>query len=98
MEGYNSNSKNNRFFRLRCSVQSYDWGNVGEKSLVGRLFSLNPGSGIIDPYKPYAEFWMGSWEPMNLDHHLSMKPVDVGRLLVSSLGSLEKPMCSAMRF
>ena len=47
---------------MRCSVQSYDWDNVGEKSLVGRLFSLNPGSGVIDPYKPYAEFWMGTHE------------------------------------
>lgn len=77
MEECNSNSKNHRLLRLRCSVQNYDWGIVGENSLVGRLFSLNSGSGIIDPDKRYAEFWIG---PMNLDPHLSMNPVNVGRL------------------
>lgn len=45
--------------RLRCSVQSYDWGRKGGDSEVARLFALNSGS-QIDPEKPYAEFWMGT--------------------------------------
>ncbi|KAJ4973640.1 hypothetical protein NE237_006814 [Protea cynaroides] len=45
--------------RLRCSVQNYDWGRIGEDSMVARLFSLNSGSDI-EPNKPYAELWMGT--------------------------------------
>lgn len=62
MEQYNSNSKNSGFLRLRCSVQNYDWGIVGENSLAGRLSSLNSGSDGIDPHKPYAELWIGTHE------------------------------------
>ncbi|CAI0451389.1 unnamed protein product [Linum tenue] len=44
--------------RLRCSVQHYDWGRMGQDSLVGKVCALNSGSEIqLD--KPYAEFWMG---------------------------------------
>ncbi|OVA04134.1 Mannose-6-phosphate isomerase [Macleaya cordata] len=46
---------------LRCSVQNYDWGRIGEKSRVAKLFSLNSGL-EIDRNKPYAEFWMGTHE------------------------------------
>lgn len=45
--------------RLRCSVQNYDWGRIGEESKVSRLFSSNSQS-EIDPRKPYAELWMGT--------------------------------------
>lgn len=45
--------------RLKCSVQNYDWGRIGEESKVSKLFALNSQS-EIDPSKPYAEFWMGS--------------------------------------
>ncbi|XP_073000143.1 mannose-6-phosphate isomerase 1-like [Typha latifolia] len=47
------------FLRLRCSVQNYDWGRLGEESKVARLFSHN-SSAEVDPAKPYAEFWMGT--------------------------------------
>ncbi|KAF8407799.1 hypothetical protein HHK36_006935 [Tetracentron sinense] len=47
--------------RLRCSVQNYDWGKLGEESQVSRLFSINSGLDIeVD--KPYAELWMGTHE------------------------------------
>ncbi|PIA33301.1 hypothetical protein AQUCO_04100015v1 [Aquilegia coerulea] len=47
--------------KLRCSVQHYDWGKIGEQSEVARLFSLNSGLGI-EADKPYAELWMGTHE------------------------------------
>ncbi|CAK9150695.1 unnamed protein product [Ilex paraguariensis] len=55
----NGTGKQRSLIRLRCSVQNYDWGRIGQESRVARLFSLN--SGIeIDEDKPYAEFWMGT--------------------------------------
>ncbi|KGN57784.1 mannose-6-phosphate isomerase 1 [Cucumis sativus] len=51
--------KQSNVFQLKCSVQTYDWGIRGQDSLVARLFALNSGS-LIDPDKPYAEFWMGT--------------------------------------
>ncbi|XP_038984698.1 mannose-6-phosphate isomerase 2-like isoform X2 [Phoenix dactylifera] len=50
-----------RPLRLRCSVQNYEWGKLGEDSRVARLFSRNSGA-EIDPERPYAEFWMGTHE------------------------------------
>lgn len=44
---------------LRCSVNNYDWGRIGEDSKVSRLFALNSHS-EVDPTKPYSEFWMGT--------------------------------------
>ncbi|XP_023526350.1 mannose-6-phosphate isomerase 1-like [Cucurbita pepo subsp. pepo] len=54
-----SRTKQSNIFRLKCSVHNYDWGIKGYDSRVARLFALNSGS-IIDPDKPYAEFWMGT--------------------------------------
>ncbi|KAG9450192.1 hypothetical protein H6P81_010157 [Aristolochia fimbriata] len=45
--------------RLRCSVQNYDWGQIGEESHVAKLFSRNSME-PIDAHKPYAELWMGT--------------------------------------
>lgn len=50
-----------RPLRLRCSVQNYDWGKLGEDSCVARLFSRN-SEAEIEPERPYAEFWMGTHE------------------------------------
>ncbi|KAH0468800.1 hypothetical protein IEQ34_002032 [Dendrobium chrysotoxum] len=50
-----------RPFRLRCSVQNYDWGMIGEESTVGRLFARNSEQ-MIEAGKPYAELWMGTHE------------------------------------
>lgn len=42
---------------LKCAAMNYDWGKVGESSLVYRMIS---SSGIeADKSKPYAELWMG---------------------------------------
>eukprot|EP00262_Sarcandra_glabra_P006144 TRINITY_DN18259_c0_g1_i1.p1 TRINITY_DN18259_c0_g1~~TRINITY_DN18259_c0_g1_i1.p1 ORF type:complete len:431 (+),score=67.64 TRINITY_DN18259_c0_g1_i1:135-1427(+) len=46
---------------LKCSVQNYDWGRIGQESQVARLFSLNSKS-EIELNKPYAELWMGTHE------------------------------------
>ncbi|XP_031248215.1 mannose-6-phosphate isomerase 1-like isoform X2 [Pistacia vera] len=51
----------NKPLRLRCSVQNYNWGILGNKSYVARLFSLNSGS-HIDPDESYAELWIGTHE------------------------------------
>ncbi|KAF5205502.1 Mannose-6-phosphate isomerase [Thalictrum thalictroides] len=48
--------------KLRCSVQHYDWGKIGQQSEVARLFSLNSGNLDIEADKPYAELWMGTHE------------------------------------
>ncbi|KDP29436.1 hypothetical protein JCGZ_18357 [Jatropha curcas] len=61
--------QNKKLPRLKCSVQNYDWGIIGNNSQVARLFALNSGSDIC-PNKPYAEFWIGTHEsgPSFLDH------------------------------
>ncbi|KAF5748013.1 mannose-6-phosphate isomerase 1 [Tripterygium wilfordii] len=56
-----SSLKQKKVQRLRCSVQNYDWGKIGEDSQVARLYAWNSGS-EIDPDKPYAELWMGTHE------------------------------------
>ncbi|KAF5194709.1 Mannose-6-phosphate isomerase [Thalictrum thalictroides] len=58
-----SDMKKHLPLKLRCSVQHYDWGKIGQQSEVARLFSLN--SGLLDieaDNKPYAELWMGTHE------------------------------------
>jgi len=44
-----------RIFELDCGVMNYDWGQVGEKSLVAQLSNQKK----IDQFLPYAELWMG---------------------------------------
>ncbi|CAL1354775.1 unnamed protein product [Linum trigynum] len=44
--------------RMRCSIQHYDWGRMGQDSLVEKVYALNSGF-EIQLNKPYAEFWMG---------------------------------------
>lgn len=39
---------------LNCFVQNYDWGIIGDKSLVGKIYQANSGS-KIDTSKPFAE-------------------------------------------
>ncbi|WOL18478.1 mannose-6-phosphate isomerase 1-like [Canna indica] len=50
-----------RPLRLRCSIQNYDWGRIGEESMVARLFERNCAA-EIESSRPYAEFWMGTHE------------------------------------
>lgn len=56
-----SRIRNQNALRLRCSVQNYDWGILGNHSHVARLSALNSGS-PIDSEKPYAEIWIGTHE------------------------------------
>ncbi|KAM7524215.1 hypothetical protein LguiA_014117 [Lonicera macranthoides] len=51
--------KQGKIYRLRCSVQNYDWGRIGSESTVAKLFSLN-SKVEIEEEKPYAEMWMGA--------------------------------------
>uniref|UniRef100_A0ACD5TQT8 Uncharacterized protein n=1 Tax=Avena sativa TaxID=4498 RepID=A0ACD5TQT8_AVESA len=54
-----------RLLRLRCGVQHYEWGRLGDASLVARLAAADPDFGIaIDPALPYAELWMGTHPSM----------------------------------
>ena len=39
---------------LRCAVQSYAWGKIGNKSTVAQLTQSNP-SFKLDDNKPYSE-------------------------------------------
>lgn len=52
------------FFRfsmeLQCKVQNYDWGKLGEHSVVAKLLASAHPNTEIDPTKPYAELWMGT--------------------------------------
>ncbi|GAB2288864.1 Mannose-6-phosphate isomerase [Dionaea muscipula] len=61
MEINGGSSKMGGFQRLACSVKNYDWGKVGSDSVVAGLCSANSGL-EVDPYKAYAEFWMGTHE------------------------------------
>ncbi|RDA87767.1 hypothetical protein CP532_2455 [Ophiocordyceps camponoti-leonardi (nom. inval.)] len=48
-------------FRLRCGVNSYEWGKKGLKSAAARFAAATPSDSLsIEPEKPYAELWMGS--------------------------------------
>ncbi|KAK9105775.1 hypothetical protein Scep_022619 [Stephania cephalantha] len=88
--------KENKFRRLKCSVQNYDWGIVGEESLVARLYSLNSGS-EIDSAKPYAELWMGTHgsgpsliegsESVSLKSWVSRDPSVLGEKVVEEWGT-----------
>ncbi|KAK9114997.1 hypothetical protein Syun_021794 [Stephania yunnanensis] len=88
--------KENKFRRLKCSVQNYDWGIVGEESLVARLYSLNSGS-EIDSAKPYAELWMGTHgsgpsliegsESVSLKSWVSRDPSALGEKVVEEWGT-----------
>ncbi|KAG6384274.1 hypothetical protein SASPL_155919 [Salvia splendens] len=45
--------------RLKCSVQKYDWGKLGDESAVARLYAKNSREEVIDA-EPYAELWIGT--------------------------------------
>lgn len=48
-----------RVLPLKCSVQCYDWGKVGNASRVAQLAHNNLGI-EIEANKPYAELWIGT--------------------------------------
>ncbi|KAG8255044.1 hypothetical protein J6590_101945 [Homalodisca vitripennis] len=45
---------------LRCSLQMYEWGKVGENSEAALLARANNPSLQIQDLTPYAELWMGT--------------------------------------
>ncbi|XP_042030705.1 mannose-6-phosphate isomerase 1-like [Salvia splendens] len=45
--------------RLKCSVQNYDWGKLGDESSVARLYAKNSGEEVCGA-EPYAELWIGT--------------------------------------
>ena len=45
---------------LRCSVQNYEWGKLGQSSYVAKLLKNADVKFDVDECKPYAELWMGT--------------------------------------
>ena len=45
-------------YRLYGKPQNYEWGKVGENSLVYQIIKKNNKE--VDDSKPYAEYWMGT--------------------------------------
>ena len=45
--------------RLKCCVQNYAWGKIGESSTVAQIVHASTGV-AIDKDKPYAEYWVGT--------------------------------------
>ncbi|CAB3235492.1 unnamed protein product [Arctia plantaginis] len=45
---------------LQCKVQNYDWGKLGEDSVVAKLLASAQPEIEINPTQPYAELWMGT--------------------------------------
>ncbi|XP_050099378.1 mannose-6-phosphate isomerase [Anopheles aquasalis] len=41
------------------AVQCYEWGKLGDSSLVAQLARANDSGLTVDPSRPYAELWMG---------------------------------------
>uniref|UniRef100_A0A1I7WQI8 Phosphohexomutase n=1 Tax=Heterorhabditis bacteriophora TaxID=37862 RepID=A0A1I7WQI8_HETBA len=46
--------------RLQCTVKTYDWGKMGNKSEVARLFAAGHKEFRIEDDTSYAELWMGT--------------------------------------
>ncbi|CAH2040401.1 unnamed protein product, partial [Iphiclides podalirius] len=45
---------------LKCKVQNYDWGKLGQDSIVAKLLSSSDPHVEINSNTPYAELWMGT--------------------------------------
>ncbi|KAI1110297.1 mannose-6-phosphate isomerase [Nemania sp. NC0429] len=68
--------------RLRCGVNSYDWGKIGSDSAAARFAAATPSDGLtIESEKPYAELWMGT-HPSN-----PSKDLETGRTLLDLVES-----------
>ena len=52
-------TKRGSLVQLKCAIQHYDWGIVGDQSAVAQLGSLNREEPIAKE-KPHAEMWMGT--------------------------------------
>jgi len=51
-----------KVIQLKCSCNSYPWGQKGSESFAARLCAKTPGTNFkIDESKPYSEMWMGTY-------------------------------------
>ncbi|CAG8513333.1 6871_t:CDS:2 [Ambispora gerdemannii] len=55
-----SNATLSDVYQLKCAVQNYDWGKLGEESKVAQFAAKTPDGFKIDKSKAYAELWMGT--------------------------------------
>lgn len=53
------NSKLKGIFHLKCAVQNYAWGKIGENSIVANLANSDQEFKVVQG-EPYAELWMGT--------------------------------------
>ncbi|KAI1362588.1 mannose-6-phosphate isomerase [Xylaria arbuscula] len=68
--------------RLRCGVNSYDWGKIGSESAAAKFAAATPSDDLtIESEKPYAELWMGT-HPSN-----PSKDLESGRNLLDLVES-----------
>ncbi|XP_006822952.1 mannose-6-phosphate isomerase-like [Saccoglossus kowalevskii] len=49
-----------KVFSLKCAIQQYAWGRIGEDSEVAKLSQSIDKSFQLQKDKPYAELWMGT--------------------------------------
>ncbi|KAK6630836.1 hypothetical protein RUM44_003006 [Polyplax serrata] len=79
---------------LICSVQKYQWGNLGFDSLVGRFAKANSKI-VVNENEPYAELWMGthpngpsyiSGTNTKLSDYLNSHPQDLGQKVLHHFG------------
>lgn len=47
------------FTEIIGSVMNYEWGKIGDTSLVAQIAKLNNENFTIEPAKSYSELWMG---------------------------------------
>lgn len=45
---------------LQCKVQNYDWGKLGQGSMVAKLIASADDKVTIEETTPYAELWIGT--------------------------------------
>lgn len=94
----NSNNNSRDLVKLKCSVQTYDWGQIGHKSLVANLFQTNCNESI-DSIQHYAELWMGTHpsgpsfivdenqiENLSLKSWISKNPQVLGQIVIDNWG------------
>lgn len=89
--------------KLRCGVQSYDWGKLGQSSAVAQFATAADPSFSLDSEKPYAELWMGthpsvpslavtsSAPPTSLRTIIESKPELLGDRIAKKFGPGELP-------
>lgn len=90
------------FYRLNCGYQNYDWGKLGDTSVVAK-FAVTNDDVKINLTQPYAELWMGSHPKVpsviigegadgsNLREVCSAHPEALGENVIKTFGPGELP-------